>query len=687
MVLYNEDSLLFEEKKKLMQSKSTIEKGRSIRNFLRYARNHRIPIHPETRKIGIACTLIGWAFIGFIEKSAPIPSCHFSFFFNFFIQFLAGTFLLLIASLCMGKDFLKVKESTEIRTEDQQQHIAHLNVTQRKSLIFWRGLIAIIGYILYSWAKSNTQIIDNSAAFSSDAIIYALIMACFFKQKINRLQWITVATVFMGVCFIVSFDIFGISHGIHGLWSFLIAIAAAGSLAVIILLNSVIIQHEPPLRVAFMQCLIGLACMTLLIGVWLIFNPASIHLVSMSQVVHSFVTGTIYAISLILFFNAFLYVEPFIIVMLGYSIFPFVVFFSWSAGNIIPIQDFIGSFIITFGGLLSVFLQYKEDKKNTHGNIAGYPIYISTLARKFKALKEDFFSGRLGDFEYLSQRHEFNKLLFEYAEQINLTEISKIEIEKDKVLFTLKPFDFKMLSDGGCRSAPLEILNFNSYEENESCFVFQMVQDKDTIIEIGANLGWYSIQFAIRFPNSKIYSFEPVPRTFSFLEKNIELNNIENIQIYNLGMADAERVADFFYFKSGSAVASMMNLLDHESATKIKCSITTLDLIVASLNIQRLDFIKCDVEGAELSVIQGGLESIRKFLPIIYIELYHGWCEKFDYRPDDVMELLKNCGYECFEIHKKSLKRIKNIVSTSKNCNFFFLNKQKHKDLIARFTS
>lgn len=662
-----------------------------FKNFIYHARNHRIPIHTETRKIGITYTLIGWLFIAFIMTHIPTSvevGSNFTLLFRFLLAFFAGTFWLSIASLCEGKKFLKIESLTENKSDDQTHHIAHLSVPERKALLFWRSLIAIVGFMLYSWAKSNTQIIDNSVVFSSDAIIYALIMVFILKMKLNLGQITSIAVVFLGICYIASYDIFNLQDYMgRNLISLSIAFISAACLAIIILLNSVIIQHEPPLRVAFFQCLLGLIFTIIIIGAWIALDPTVIRQINTELIIPSFVSGTIYALALLFFFTAFLYVEPFLIVMLGYSVIPFTLFFFWIAGNTIRNEDLIGAVFIIIGGLFSVYLQYRQDKKNTHASIAGYPIYLSTLKDKFRALKQDFLKHRLGIFEYMAQRHEFNKLLFEYANEIPHTDIEKIEMFDGEVVFILKQFNIKMISDKGCRSVPLEILNFGTYEKDESWFIFQLLQDGDLILDIGAHIGWYSIQFAKRYNNSIIHAFEPLPQTCSVLKKNLKLNNISNVEVHNFALGNVDKTEDFFYFTSGSAIASRRNLLEHSKVSKIKCKVTTLDSIAKHLNLKKINFLKCDVEGSELDVINGGLQSISKFLPVIYIELFHGWCEKFGYVPNDVLALLNSMDYKCFKIHNKSFIQVEEINDTNTDFNFFFISHLNNLELINKLTT
>jgi FkbM family methyltransferase len=661
-----------------------------VKNFIHYTRNHRIPILPETRKIGIVCTLIGWGAIAYIETTFQAPTEDFCFFFSFFLQFLAGTFWLFVASLFWGKDFLKIKEFSGKKFESQSDSIPHLPVSDRKYLIFWRGLIAIASYLLLSWSKSNSQIIDNSAASSTDAIMYALIMYFVLKIKIEKSQWLAIAVVFLGIFFIVSVNILGTAPVVgstgRNIFSLFIALCSAASLAIIVLLNTVIIQHEPPLRVAFFQCLIGLVCAAILVAIWIALHPMELFRIDALQLRNSLISGTIYAVAILFFFNAFIYTEPFIIVILGYSLFPFVMFFSWINGHAVRISDIVGAVLIISGGLASILLQRKHDKKNIRLSIAGFPIYFSTLKDRFRALRQNLIAGRIGQLEYLAQRNEFNKLIFEYADEIKTTDIEEIEIGQGEVVFMLKPLGIKMLSDKGCRSAPLEILNFGSYEKKESSFLFQMIKDNNVVFDIGANVGWYSIQIASRFDNIIVHSFEPFSQTFQILKKNIKLNNLKNVVLHNIALGESEESADFYHYQNGTTVSSRVNLVDSKHAVKVKCQMSTIDSIVSDLQLSKLDLIKCDVEGSELSVINGGLKSIRTFLPIIYLELFHGLCEKFNYTPDDVIVLLEKFGYRCFKIYENYLSPVKKIGKKYTEYNFFFLSPKKHKKIINKFS-
>ena len=134
-------------------------------------------------------------------------------------------------------------------------------------------------------------------------------------------------------------------------------------------------------------------------------------------------------------------------------------------------------------------------------------------------------------------------------------------------------------------------------------------------------------------------------------------------------------------------LASEKNLIQCPKAQEIVCKVEVLDNFISTQKINKLDLIKCDVEGAELSVIKGGINSIKKLLPIIFIELFERWTVQFNYHPNDVIRILNEAGYECFLANKDKLEACP-VYKESKEerLNFFFLHGEKHRILINRIS-
>ena len=98
--------------------------------------------------------------------------------------------------------------------------------------------------------------------------------------------------------------------------------------------------------------------------------------------------------------------------------------------------------------------------------------------------------------------------MFNYAEFILGTDIQKIEIEDGQVVMTSREHGIKIICDKhDKRIAPIEVLNFQNYEKVDSDMIFKMVKDGDRVLDIGANIGWYSLGLAKCYPNCDIRAF------------------------------------------------------------------------------------------------------------------------------------------------------------------------------------
>lgn len=306
-----------------------------------------------------------------------------------------------------------------------------------------------------------------------------------------------------------------------------------------------------------------------------------------------------------------------------------------------------------------------------------------SLKQAFVFVKERFLSGEIDLYAYLSERHEFNKLLLEYATQIKDSMIESIKILPGSVVFTFKPLGIEMETEGAARSAPFEILNFGRYEPEDEVVTYRLIQEGDTILDIGANIGWYTINLAKRFPRAEIYSFEPVSPTYELLTKNVQRNRLPNVTLLNFGLSDKEETKDLYYFRGGSSIASIINFADNPKAQKIPCRFRSLDKVVAESNLKAVNFIKCDVEGSELLVLRGGEKTITRFNPILLLEVYEGQCQRCGYTAMDLVNLLKSWGYEYFEASNGQLNRIGSLRSIDNGrYNYFFLHTEAHKNLI-----
>lgn len=312
---------------------------------------------------------------------------------------------------------------------------------------------------------------------------------------------------------------------------------------------------------------------------------------------------------------------------------------------------------------------------------------------KVRELFNAYIGKKIDKQEYIRKMHDMHTCLFEYSEFIKDRDISKIEITSNTVVMTSREADIKVICDkNDYRIAPIEILNFSSYEKDESDLMVKLLSkicEKELVVfDIGANIGWYSINFAKLHGDSKVYAFEPVPKTHDYLIANCMLNGVENVVREKKALSNKKGSLDIYYYPEGSGNASLRNLTEVEGVQVFTADVTTMDDYMEEHSLKGLDFIKCDVEGAELFVFKGGEKTIRECKPVIFTEMLRKWSAKFEYHPNEIIDYLGGFGYQCFVSNLTGgLSKFGAVDENTLETNYFFLHKEKHASLLVELTN
>lgn len=303
---------------------------------------------------------------------------------------------------------------------------------------------------------------------------------------------------------------------------------------------------------------------------------------------------------------------------------------------------------------------------------------------KIAETRNGFLGGQITKPKFIQAMYqEHHSKLFDYANYLKQTNIASIEITDDEVVMTSRDKGVKMICPlGDYRVAPIEALNFLDYEITDSAMIMRLVSPNDIVIDIGANMGWYSINIAKTYPLSKVHAFEPIPKTYTFLEQNIKLNQVSNIVAHHFGLSNEPKDLTFYFYPEGSGNASSANLSERTDAELVTCHVERLDDFV-SVNKLHVDFIKCDVEGAELFAFQGAAETLQRDKPIVFTEMLRKWAAKFNYHPNEIIALFSSLGYRCFVAQDNHLHEFFEMDESTVETNFFFLNSVKHSALLS----
>lgn len=300
-------------------------------------------------------------------------------------------------------------------------------------------------------------------------------------------------------------------------------------------------------------------------------------------------------------------------------------------------------------------------------------------------IRQSYETGKLRKQDYIEAIHTRHSSLFDYPDFMANTDVEALHILPEGIYVRSRSQQIELLMDPRDQHlVPYTLMNFRAYESAETEFLKSITQPDWTILDIGANCGWYALTLARQYPTAQIHAFEPIPGTHDLLLRNIRRNGFTNIHAHRQGFSDHEGPLEFLYTPNCSGATSLIHAgqpAAQEALQKISCPSSTLDLF-CSRNSLAPQLIKCDVEGAELMVMQGGEATIATHKPVILIELLRKWAEKFGYHPNDVLTLLGRHGYRAYTLEEGRPVPCPSIHEETPETNFVFLHGEQHHHII-----
>jgi FkbM family methyltransferase len=240
----------------------------------------------------------------------------------------------------------------------------------------------------------------------------------------------------------------------------------------------------------------------------------------------------------------------------------------------------------------------------------------------------------------------------------------------------------KMILDpDDVRSVPFSAMCEGFYEKFHADLLFNLGKASSHFLDIGANMGFYSIGLGLENTKLRIEAFEPQCGVLQSLVRNIEINElVGRVNVHNIGLSNQIGELKMYIPKfTGSGGGSFSNLhADEGEAREVIVRVIPLDQHYKG----SVDLMKIDVEGFELNVILGGINLIEKHKPTIVIELLRKWMKPFGHHPQDVVRTLLKFGYRCYAIEKSSLKAIERINEETEETNFVFVHSSKSEHSI-----
>jgi FkbM family methyltransferase len=191
------------------------------------------------------------------------------------------------------------------------------------------------------------------------------------------------------------------------------------------------------------------------------------------------------------------------------------------------------------------------------------------------------------------------------------------------------------------------------HELTELHEIMKCLHEDDVFFDIGANVGLISIPIVKRFPGMTVFAFEPVRKTRDLLYQNITKNRVAaRFQVFPLAISDANGTCRI------SSTLGSSNFILGDDSKEVSSEVVeqvTFDSFVEANEIARCNFIKCDVEGAELLFLRGARNSIQRFRPFLFLEIQEVSTRKFHYSPTEIFQFLQRFGYSYVRINQEGV--------------------------------
>jgi len=221
------------------------------------------------------------------------------------------------------------------------------------------------------------------------------------------------------------------------------------------------------------------------------------------------------------------------------------------------------------------------------------------------------------------------------------------------------------------------IYKYGVYEEEITRFLLDQLtlEAGDVVLDVGANIGWYSLLLARHRPGIRVHGFEPDPDTFALLEGNVRANGLEGIHVWPCALSDSPGAKSLFRYADKNTGRN--SLLPINSAGSVEIASRRLDEFVEheGLDVERIRFVKIDVEGYEAVVLRG-LGGLLRRLPLVLAEFSPRYMRRGGQEPAQVPALFHAAGFTAWRLVAGCLVSVDDteLAAQTANTNLFWVN-------------
>lgn len=199
----------------------------------------------------------------------------------------------------------------------------------------------------------------------------------------------------------------------------------------------------------------------------------------------------------------------------------------------------------------------------------------------------------------------------------------------------------------------------STYEAENFEFLAHSCKPGAVIIDIGAHIGLFSvIASQVTGNKGKVYAFEPAPSTYQLLQKTLSINHNQSV-IETFQKAVGRETGKITFFVSDGQADngnSLVNYKDDRPLHGIDVEVTSIDAFVKEKKLNKLDFIKIDVEGAEYDTLRGAAETLQNLKPVCIVAIHPEPIKAKGDRLEDIYDFIISRKYRIMFNNKEFSK-------------------------------
>ncbi len=226
---------------------------------------------------------------------------------------------------------------------------------------------------------------------------------------------------------------------------------------------------------------------------------------------------------------------------------------------------------------------------------------------------------------------------------------------KSKVVTPQKPYQFDGFSMYLDAYDTLQLTTTGKFEVTETATILGFVTPDTVMLDIGANMGYYSVRVGQLASRGKVFAFEPDPGNFATLSKNLALNNITNVQPINAALSNKPDTLRLYKHPFNVGDYRLYN--DGDFTEFVDVPTVKVDDVVD----QRIDLIKIDVQGFEYFALKGAERLLGTYKPVVVSEFWPRGLLNSGASAEQYLQFMQGLGYRVRQIDDEN----KQVIDTT----------------------